>query len=169
MDYDGFDCYTEPSTEFGTKKSDAQTEALGRSRGGYSTKIHALVDALGNPIAFVLSPGQDADISHAQELLDQLSEEDRAYVLAVLADKGYDSQALVKRIEDILSAKAVIPSRKSNKVQREYDKELYKDRNKVERFFNRIKHYRRISTRYDKSAGSYLAFIHLAAIMQWLR
>lgn len=151
------------------KKSDAHREALGRSRGGYSTKVHALVDALGNPIAFVLSAGQGADISYAQQLLDQLSEEDRASVLVVLADKGYDSQVLVKLIEDILSAKAVIPSRKRNKVQREYDKELYKDRNKVERFFYRIKHYRRVSTRYDKSADCYLSFIHLAAIMQWLR
>ena len=85
----------------------------------------------------------------------------------MLADKGYDSEALVAYIES-LEAEAVIPSRKNRKEQREIDGELYKERNKVERFFGRIKHYRRVATRYEKRGRNYLAFLHVASIMVWL-
>jgi len=126
-------------------------------------------DALGNPLVFRVTPGQRHDITQAEPLLQActLSEHERDAVKAVLGDKGYDSDALVKYI-DSLEAKAVIPSRKSRKEEREYDQELYKERNKVERFFNRIKHYRRVATRYEKAVCNYESFLHVACIMIWL-
>ncbi len=147
----------------------AEQEALGRSRGGFSTKVHAVCDALGNPLAFTLTGGQRNDITQAEPLLDAvvMSEEDAAAVRAVLADKGYDADRFVERIES-LGAEAVIPSRKNRKAPREHDVELYKDRNKVERFFGRIKHYRRVATRYEKTARNYLAMLHLVSAMVWL-
>ena len=92
----------------------------------------------------------------------------RAEIESVLADKGYDSNAFIEMIT-ALEAQAVIPSRKSRKEPRDYDIELYKERNLVERFFNRIKHYRRVATRYEKSVQNYLSFLHVASIMVWLR
>lgn len=114
-------------------------------------------------------PGQQHDVKQAQLLLQQypLSEKQRQALMAVLGDKGFDSQDLIDFIES-LGAEAVIPPRKGRKQTRDYDRELYKERNKVERFFNRIKHYRRIATRYDKSAISYASFLQLACIMTWL-
>ena len=116
---------------------------------------------MGNPIRFLLTAGQRADISQAQDLVEGISAE------AIIADKGYDSKAFVDYVQN-QGAEAVIPSRRNRKEQRVIDKNLYKDRNKVERFFGRIKHYRRIATRYDKTARNYLAFVHVAAIMTLL-
>jgi len=86
---------------------------------------------------------------------------------AVIADKGYDSNRFAKMIEQT-GAEVVIPSRTNSKEPRSIDENVYKDRNKIERFFNRIKHYRRIATRYDKSAASFLAFLQLTATMTLL-
>lgn len=153
------------------KKSDTETEALGRSRGGFSTKVSVVCDALGNPLAFRLLPGQRHEITQAEALLEealrkkQLSTEvQRQELRAVLGDKGFDSSAFVAYVEG-LGAEAVIPAKKNRNEPREIDRELYKDRNKVERFFGRIKHYRRLATRYDKSALSYASFLHVACIM----
>ena len=137
------------------------TEALGRSRGGFSTKLHAACDALGNPLRFVLSVGQRAEITQADALLAGY----RAG--AVIADKGYDSDALVSKIR-LSGSDAVIPPRSNRRDQRSYDANLYKDRNKVERLFNRLKQYRRVATRYDKTARNYLAFVHVASIVTLL-
>jgi len=144
-----------------SKKSNALKEALGRSRGGFTTKLHAVVDALGNPLNFILTQGQRADIKEAENLIEPYDPE------AVLGDKGYDSDTLLAYIR-AKGAAPVIPSKKNRKVQREIDKNLYKDRNKIERFFGRIKHYRRIATRYEKTARNYLAFVHLASIFTLL-
>ena len=148
-------------TRLRPKKSSAEAEALGRSRGGFSTKIHAVVDALGNPLALALTPGQAGDCPQAERLIEPYQSDE---VRAVLADKGYDSQALVDRIESF-EAEAVIPSRKTNKPQRQIDPELYKERNQVERFFNRIKHFRRVATRYEKTGRNYRAMLHLVSTM----
>ena len=86
---------------------------------------------------------------------------------AVLADKGYDSDDLLRYVAS-LKAEAVIPAKKNRAVQRPLNRELYKDRNKVERFFNRVKHYRRIATRYEKTARNYMAMLHLVSTMVWL-
>ena len=115
-----------------------------------------------------MTPGQRHDITQAEPLLKTLSEAQRREVEAVLADKGYDSQAFIDAIV-ALQAQAVIPSRKGRKAPRCYDVELYKERNQVERFINRIKHYRRVATRYEKSVQNYVAFLHVASIMAWLR
>jgi putative transposase len=116
---------------------------------------------LGNPRRFILSVGQQSDHKQAQALLgDDLP-------AAVIADKGDDSNSFTKTIQQ-RGAAVVIPSRANAKEPRIIDENLYKDRNKIERFFNRIKHYRRIATRYDKTATSFLALLHLAAAMTLL-
>ncbi len=143
------------------KKSNCKTEALGRSRGGFTTKVHAAVDALGNPLKFTLTQGQRSDITQAKMLLEGYEPQ------AFIGDKGYDSQPFLDELKE-RDIEIVVPPRKNRKEQRDYDRNLYKDRNKVERFFNRIKHYRRIATRYDKTARNYLAFVHVAAIVTLL-
>lgn len=143
------------------KKSDATAEALGRSRGGFSTKIYAATDALGNPLKLLLRGGQRADIIEAEALANGYDFE------AIVADKGFDSTGFVEWVE-AREAEAVIPSRKNKKQKREIDRNLYADRNKIERFFGRIKHYRRIATRYEKTARNYLAFLHVASIITLL-
>ena len=85
----------------------------------------------------------------------------------MVADKGYDSGSFAQLIEK-REAQAVIPSRSNARQPRHIDENLYRDRNKIERFFNRVKHYRRIATRYDKTASSFLAFLHVAATMTLL-
>jgi len=128
-----------------------------------------ITDALGNPLAFRVTAGQRHEITQAEPLLRHctLTEAHRAEVAAVLGDKGFDSDAFVAEILS-LEAEAVIPSRKGRKVARVYDEELYKERNKVERFFGRIKHYRRLATRYEKAVRNYESFLHVACIMTWL-
>ena len=116
-----------------------------------------------------MTAGQCHDCPEAEPLLQAClpGEAQREAVRAVLADKGYDSAALVKEVE-AMGAEAVIPSRKGRKVPRAHDGELYKERNRVERFFNRIKHYRRVATRYEKAVRNYESFLHVACIMTWL-
>ena len=149
------------STAPGLKKS-GQNEAIGRSKGGLSTKIHALVDALGNPLAFMLTPGQAHDLEGADALLPQMAAD------TLLADKAFDADKRV--IEPLLAAgkTAVIPPKSNRKIQRDYDKEAYKARHLIENFFCKLKQYRAIATRYDKTARNFLAAIHLAAAIIWL-
>ena len=130
--------------------------------GGFSTKIHILVDALGNPVEFILTGGQQADVTQAEALM-QAHQAD-----AVIADKAYDSDAVVDAAKR-QGAEAVIPSKKNRKVPREYDEHLYKDRKKVEWFINLLKQYRRVATRYEKTARNFLGFVHVALIMILLR
>lgn len=146
----------------GAEDSTAEDEALGRSRGGFSTKIHVAVDGLGNPVRVLLSPGQAGDITFAPELIAGLD------VGAVIGDKGYDGNALVRTIE-ASGAEAVIPSKKNRLEQRDYDRHVYKVRNLVERFFNQLKQLRRVATRYEKTAASFLAMVHLGATMILLK
>jgi transposase len=127
-----------------------------------TTKIHALVDALGNPLRVHLTPGQWADSPQAPALLAELQP------LAVVADKAYDTNAIVEELTS-QGIQVVIPPKANRVDQREYDKNLYADRNKIERFFNLLKNNRRIATRYDKTASSFLAFVHLACALIWLR
>jgi len=119
-------------------------------------------DSHGNPLRFILTEGQAADCKQALSLLEGLRAD------AVLADKGYDADYIVQAVGD-MGAIAVIPPKSNRIVQREYDGELYKERNLVERMFNKLKHFRRIATRYDKTALSFMAFLNLAAIYLWLK
>ncbi len=119
------------------------------------------VDALGNPLRVILSAGQIADIEQASALIKDQS------AGFVVADKGYDSDAFVAEIT-AQGSHAVIPPRSNRLCPRAFDRHLYKDRNLIERFFSRIKQFRRIATRYDKLATSFLSFIHLACAFVWL-
>jgi transposase len=127
-----------------------------------STKIHATVDALGNPTGFLLTPGQAHDLDGADELLPVLDAD------TVLADKAYDADKRV--IEPLLAAgkQPVIPPKSNRKERRYYDRELYKARSLIENFFCKLKQFRAIATRYDKTARNFLAAIHLAAATVWL-
>ncbi len=136
---------------------------MGRSRGGLTTKIHALVDARGLPIRLVLTPGQTHDSKGAAMLLAQLDP-----ACTVLGDKAYDVNWIRDHIEKRGSV-ANIPFKKDRKEIGVFDADLYKERNRVERFFNKIKHLRRVATRYEKLAANFLAMIKLAAIRTWLR
>ena len=135
---------------------------MGRSRGGFSTKIHALTDALGNPLKFVLTGGQVADITQAEALLP----DDRFE--AVVADKGYDADAFVATVT-ARGATAVIPPRRHRRQPREYDRHIYKERHLIECFFGKIKHYRRIFSRFEKTARNYMSFLYFVAVLVWLR
>ena len=126
-----------------------------------TTKIHAVVDAHGNPVALSLTPGQAADITQAEPLLAELEPQ------AVLADKGYDSDGLVANLER-RGIQPVIPPKANRKHPRETDFVLYCERNVVERFFNKIKHYRGIATRFDKLASTFLAGVLLVSVLVWL-
>ena len=127
-----------------------------------STKIHVTVDALGNPLRCLLSAGQVADITHAQALIVGLED-----VQALLADKAYDANALLQYLA-ARGIEAVIPPMKHRREQRDYDRHLYKDRNLVERFFNRLKQFRRIATRYEKLACNFFAMLNLVCAYIWL-
>ena len=134
---------------------------IGRSKGGRSTKIHAKVDSLGLPLNIILSEGQLHDSTYANELIDSSCD-------YLLADKGYDSNDIRRHIAG-LGAQPVIPG-KSNRIEPiEYDKVIYKERNAVERFFAKIKHFRRVATRYDKLAQTYMGMVLLSAVIVWLR
>jgi transposase len=131
---------------------------LGRSRGGFGTKLHLAVDGLGNPVEFILTGGQAADVTQAEALIEGHDAD------AVIADRAFDSEALVRSIE-ARGSEAVIPPKKNRTCPRAYDRHLYKERNLAERFINRIKHDRRVATRYEKTSRNFLGFVHVAAIM----
>jgi transposase len=126
-------------------KRGADAQGLGRSRGGLSTKLHVATEALGLPLRLIASAGQRSDI----------------------ADKGYDADHLIDAIAKA-GAEPVIPPRKHRKTQRSHDADFYKERNRIERFFNKLKQFRRVATRYDKLPANFMGFVKLAAII-WLR
>ena len=119
-------------------------------------------DGLGRPLRFMLTAGQRHDNLTAKALLAGFQAK------AVLADRAYDNNDLRQAITD-MGAEIDIPSTRSRKHPIPYDQATYKLRNRVERCFNKLKHFRRFATRYDRRADHFLAFIHLAAIMLWLR
>jgi transposase len=137
-------------------------QALGRSRGGFSTKIHLVVDGLGNPLDFILTAGQVSDITQAPALL----QGHRADY--VIADKGYDADAFIALIEQ-MGAIPVIPARKNRTKTRFYDVHIYKERHLVECCINKLKWFRRIFSRYDKLATRFMAFLSFVAALIWLR
>jgi transposase len=127
-----------------------------------STKIHTLVDALGNPLAFLLTPGQAHDLQGADALLPNMQAD------TLLADKAFDAdQRLILPLR-AAGKSAVIPPKRNRICQRTYDKEIYKARHLIENFYCRLKQFRAIATRYDKTARNFLAAIHLAAVTIWL-
>ncbi len=127
-----------------------------------STKIHVATDALGNPVRLLFGPGQRNDITKAHDLVEGFAAE------AVIADKGYDADHLREAVRK-REAEPVIPSKSNRRAPLPYDKALYKERNLVERFFNKLKQFRRVATRYDKLLANYRGFVLLAAIAIMLR
>jgi transposase len=137
-------------------------EGLGRSKGGFSTKIHAKVDSLGNPLKIIITPGQRSEITQAEKLLEGLQDSN------VLADKGYDCDRLRSQIK-IQNCTPVIPP-KSNRIETiYYDKVTYKERHAIECFFSKIKYFRRVFSRFDKSRRNFGAFLAFVGAMIWLR
>lgn len=120
-----------------------------------TTKIHLLCDALGNPVDFILTGGQVADCTQAIPLLKCRN------VRYVLGDKGYDSNEIVEYIQS-RGAIAVIPPRKNRLFQRTYDKHIYKERHLVECCFSKLKHFRKIATRYEKYTHSFKSLVAIA-------
>ena len=143
------------------KKS--ENKAVGRTKGGLNTKIHAIVAGLGNPVAFLLSPGNDNDSTHAIELMNMTD----IAGSNLLGDKAYGTKEILTYIEEH-GAAVVIPPKSNAKQPWTVDYYLYKERHLVECFFQKIKWFRRIATRYDKLDNSFLAFVYMAAIMIWL-
>jgi transposase len=139
-----------------------EAQALGRSRGGFSTKIHVNVDALGNPLRFTLTGGQRHDITQAEALIFGYQGD------SVFADKAYDADDFRETVLRS-GAEPVIPPRSNRKQQHHCDRHLYKGRHLVECFINKIEHYRRIFSRFDKLAKRYLGFLSFAGALIWLR
>ena len=137
-------------------------QALGKSVGGFSSKIHVTVDAHGNPLRLFLTAGQRADSTQAIALLEGFDFD------AVLADRGYDTNQILRFIEDN-QAEAVIPAKKNRLLQRDTDWHIYKERHLVECFISKIKHYRRIFSRFDKYAAHFISFLSFASALIWLR
>lgn len=127
-----------------------------------SSKIHAVVDALGNAVKLSITEGQVHDVTEAPTLLRDIR---GGYVVG---DKAYDADSVVALIE-ANGGQAVIPPRSNRTRQRSYDRHLYRERHLVELFFNRIKQFRRVATRYDKTKVSYLAMVMIACVVLWLR
>ncbi|GEN63848.1 hypothetical protein AOE01nite_20720 [Acetobacter oeni] len=131
-------------------------QAIGRSRGGLTTKMHAVVDAAGKAVALSLTPGQRADITEAEPLLDEVDPK------AFIADKAYDADPLIDKLEE-REITPVIPSKRNRRNPRKISFSHYKNRNIIERFFARLKHFRGIATRYDKLKSTFLAAVQLAS------
>jgi transposase len=145
----------------GGRKRGAHHHAIGASRGGRTTKIHALTDDLGRPVAFVLTPGNAHDLVGAGALLAI-----RRPTRRLLADRAYDARKLRDWLE-AHGAEAVIPPNPTRKHPHTYDAEAYRARNLIERMFCRLKDFRRIATRYDKRADIFLSAVFIAAALTW--
>lgn len=136
---------------------------MGRSRGGLTTKIHAVVDANGNPITLKLTEGQAHDGRSAADMLDTLGAGQ-----TLLADRAYDSDALRETLA-VRGAKANVKPMPNRVNIPKFSKKLYKKRNLVERFFNKLKHFRAVATRFEKHDANFLALVKLASARIWMR
>ena len=136
---------------------------MGRSRGGLTTKIHAIVDACGLPILLKLTEGQAHDGRSAEDMLGSVGRGD-----ILLADRAYDSNALRETLA-ARGARANVRAMPQRLNPPSFSKRLYRKRNLVERFFNKLKQFRAIATRYDKRDDNYLACIKLASVRIWMR
>lgn len=144
------------------KHGGQEKQALGRSRGGFSTKIHIAVDGLGNPLRFLLTGGECHDLSQAQALTEGYRPE------CLIADKGYDADAWIATLS-ARGIQSVIPARQCRTKKREYDRHRYRERHLVECFINKIKHYRRVFSRFEKLSKIYLGFLALVGSIICLR
>ena len=125
--------------------------------------MHVLADARGRPVHAVLGAGQQHDCTRALELLQAVRKTGK-----VLADKAYDTNQVLAAVA-ALGAQAVIPSQSRRRIARPVDAACYRQRNQIERLMGRLKQFRRLATRYDKTASSYLGFVHFVCALLWLR
>ena len=139
-----------------------EEQGFGRSKGGFTTKIHAVVDALGYLLKFQITGGNRNDITQAEALLNSYSNSN------VIADKGYDADSL-RNSAYSRQCDVVIPPRSNRNTQYPYDKFLYKERHLIENFFSKIKYFRRIFSRFEKSLLGFESFINFAGTVLWLR
>jgi transposase len=145
------------------QKNGGQAEqALGRSRGGFSTKIHVTVDGLGYPLRLYLTPGQRHDIIKAHDLTVDLAFD------YLIADRSYGANDFVDELH-ARGIEVVIPPNKNAKEPREYDEWRYRERHLIECFIGKIKHFRRVFSRFDKLARRYLGFLQLTSVLIWIR
>ena len=151
-----------PSAQRRRSKKAGEDQAIGRSRGGLSTKIHALVDALGNPVGFFLTGGEAHDLVGADHLLPTMEAD------TLIGDKAFDADERVLEPLAAAGKTAVIPPRTNRSSLRDYDRELYAARHLIENFFAKIKQFRAIATRYEKTAQNFLAAVQLVASVVWL-
>ncbi len=144
------------------QKTGGGCQAIGRSRGGPSTKLHAIVEARGLAVEVVITPGQASDYGPAEALIEGRAGE------AVIADRGYDADRVIDLIER-QGSESVIPPRKHRCTKpRAFDAAVYRQRHRIE-FFNRLKQFRRVATRYDKTARNYLAMVQIGCLRIWTR
>ena len=162
----GFDDGARPSARRGRAKKNGGDQALGRSRGGFSTKIHAATLDENCAVALHLTAGQAHDGRQFEVLYESLDPENVLEFAAL--DKGYDADRIRARLA-LDGIEPVIPPISSRSQQLPYNKELYRGRNRVERFFNKLKQFRRMATRYDKLAKTFRAALHLIAAFLILR
>ena len=141
---------------------DQAEQGLGRSKGGFTCKIHARVDALGNLLKIIITAGQRSEITQANALIEGISD---AYVLA---DKGYAFNVVRSQIIN-QNCEPVIPPRIDTANPWEYDKHIYKERHSIECFFSKIKQFRRVFSRFDKSIRNFAAFVSFVGAIIWLR
>jgi len=146
----------------GIKKELGHAEALGRSRGGSMTKPYARGDACGRPLAFVLTPGQARDIQGFRPLMRMVNDR----IDALLADRGYDADTIRGELADA-GIGTVIPAKANRRNPAPHNRAKYHWRNRVKRLSGKLKNWRRIAKRYDKTAESYLAFVNLASALLW--
>lgn len=136
---------------------------MGRSRGGLTTKIHAVVDANGNPFYLKLPEGQAHDGRSADDMLDSVGKGQ-----TLLADRVYDSDALRNTLAERGAMANIKPMPNRVNIPK-FNKKLYRKRNLVERFFNKLKHFRAVATRFEKHDANYLALVKLASARIWMR
>ena len=141
-------------------KRGGRDQALGRSRGGLSTKIHVVTGARGQPMRFIFTGGQAADFPQGIPLLSGIT------ATQAIAGRGYDSDGILIFVEG-QGATAVIPPRSNRRVIRTYDREVYKRKNLIERAFNKLKNWHRVATRYDRRSLYFMATLQLAAAVIW--
>src|SRR5690606_10728282 len=143
------------------RKRGALAHGIGRTKGGCNTKLHAICDSKGRPCLLLLTPGNVHDCKVAQLCIEALPPSAK-----LVADKGYDSKALRDWLEQ-RGTEPIIPPRKNRKVQYDYDKAVYRQRNVIERMFCRLKDWRRIATRFDRNIKNFIAAIALAVTVIW--
>jgi transposase len=146
-----------PHAAGASRRGQTAEEALGRSRGGFSTKLHAPVSEHGRLVRYLLTGGEVNDITQAKSLVSKDIDGG-----GVVGDRAYDSKEFVSHLES-LELEVVIPSRANRVVRRGFDAGVYRRRNVTERWFGRLKQFRRIATRYDKTQSSYRGFVALGA------